>query len=136
MAKTKALAKTEKKILVTGGTGFLGTHIVRQMLDAGAKNLKVMASQVPEWMRDAGVEPAEGSVTDRDALADACKNVSAIFHLAGKVSRNNDDAAQMNRIHLEGTRLLCEAATEAGVQTIVLAVIQRHYRCERGRADL
>ena len=121
MAKTKALAKTEKKILVTGGTGFLGTHIVRQLLEAGAKNLRVMASRVPDWMRDSGVEPAEGSVTDRNALADACKNVAAIFHLAGKVSRNNDDAAEMNRIHLEGTRLLCEAATEAGVQTIVLA---------------
>jgi dihydroflavonol-4-reductase len=121
MAKTKALAKTEKKILVTGGTGFLGTHIVRLMLDAGAKNLIVMASRVPEWMRDAGVEAAEGSVTDRNVLKAACQNVSAIFHLAGKVSRNNDDAAQMNRIHLEGTRLLCEAAKEAGVQTIVLA---------------
>ena len=122
MAKTKALAKTEKKILVTGGTGFLGTHIVRQMLEAaGAKNLRVMASSVPEWMTDSGVEPAEGSVTDRNALADACKNVEAIFHLAGKVSRNNDDAAAMNRIHLEGTRLLCEAASEAGVRTIVLA---------------
>ena len=121
MAKTKALAKTEKKILVTGGTGFLGSHIVRQMLDSGRNNLRVMASRVPEWMRDAGVEAVEGSVTDRNALADACKNVSAIFHLAGKVSRNNDDAARMNRIHLEGTRLLCEAAKEAGVQTIVLA---------------
>ena len=47
--------------------------------------------------------------------------MSAIFHLAGKVSRDNDDAASMNKIHLEGTRLLCEAATEAGVQTMVLA---------------
>jgi len=121
MAKTKALAKTEKKILVTGGTGFLGTHIVRQMLEAGAKNLRVMASSVSEWMKDSGVDAVEGSVTDRNALADACKNVAAIFHLAGKVSRNNDDAAVMNRIHLEGTRLLCEAASEAGVRTIVLA---------------
>jgi len=121
MAKTKALAKTEKKILVTGGTGFLGTHIVRQMLEAGAKNLRVMASSVSEWMKDSGVDAVEGSVTDRNALADACKNVAAIFHLAGKVSRNNDDAAAMNRIHLEGTRLLCEAASEAGVRTIVLA---------------
>src|SRR6476660_3948319 len=102
MAKSKALTKTAKKILLTGGTGFLGTHIVRQMLDAGAKNLRVMASRVPEWMRDAGVEAAEGSVTDRDQLASACQNVSAIFHLAGKVSRKNDDAVQMNRIHLEG----------------------------------
>ena len=121
MAKTKTLAKTEKKILITGGTGFLGAHIVRQFLDAGEKNLLVMASSVPEWMKDAGVEPAEGSVTNREDVANAVKNVSAIFHLAGKVSRDNDDAASMNKIHLEGTRILCEAAKENEVKTMVLA---------------
>lgn len=121
MAKTKALTKTEKRILITGGTGFLGAHIVRQYLDAGQKNLKVMASRVPEWMKDGGVEAVEGSVTKADDVAKACNNVSAIFHLAGKVSRNNDDAAAMNKVHLEGTRLLCEAAKEAGVTTMVLA---------------
>src|SRR5882757_2352274 len=106
MSKTKALTKLDKKILITGGTGFLGAHIVREFLAAGEKNLKVMASHVPEWMKDAGVKAVEGSVTDRDDVARACKNVSAIFHLAGKVSRDNDDAAMMNKIHLEGTRLL------------------------------
>jgi len=121
MAKTKALAKTEKKVLITGGTGFLGTHIVRQFLDSGEKNLRVMASSVPEWMKDAGVEPAEGSVTNRDDVANAVKNVSAIFHLAGKVSRDNEDAAVMNAIHLNGTRLVCEAAKENGVKAMVLA---------------
>lgn len=121
MAKTKALAKTEKKILITGGTGFLGSHIVRQFLDAGEKHLKVMASSVPGWMKDAGVKAVEGSVTNRADVAKACKNVSAIFHLAGKVSRDNNDAAAMNKIHVEGTRLLCEAAKEAGIQTMILA---------------
>ena len=121
MAKTKAITKTEKRILITGGTGFLGTHIVRNFLAYGETNLKVMASRVPEWMKDAGVKAVEGSVTDREDVAKACKNVSAIFHLAGKVSRDNDDAASMNKIHLEGTRLLCEAATDAGVQTMVMA---------------
>jgi len=121
MAKTKSLARTEKKVLITGGTGFLGTHIVRQFLDAGEKNLRVMASSVPEWMKDAGVEPAEGSVTNRDDVANAVKNVSAIFHLAGKVSRDNEDAAVMNAIHLNGTRLVCEAAKENGVKAMVLA---------------
>lgn len=121
MAKPKAITKTEKRILITGGTGFLGTHIVGNFLAYGETNLKVMASRVPEWMKDAGIKAVEGSVTDRETVAKACKNVSAIFHLAGKVSRDNDDAALMNKIHLEGTRMLCEAATEAGVQTLVLA---------------
>ncbi len=121
MPKKKAIAKVEKKILITGGTGFLGAEIVRQFLDAGEKNLRVMASSVPAWMTDAGVEAAAGSVTDREVVADAVKNVSAIFHLAGKVSRDNNDAASMNKIHVEGTRILCEAAKEAGVQTMILA---------------
>ncbi len=119
--KTKALAKTEKKILITGGTGFLGTHIVRQFLGAGEKNLRVMASSVPVWMKDAGIEAAEGSVTNREDVASALKNVEAIYHLAGKVSRDNEDAAQMNKIHVEGTRILCAAAKESGVKTFILA---------------
>lgn len=121
MAKTKALAKTEKRILITGGTGFLGSHVVRQFLEAGEKNLKVMASRVPEWMKDAGVEAVEGSVTNTNDVANAVKNALSIFHLAGKVSRDNNDAMSMNNIHLQGTRLLCEAAKEAGVNTMILA---------------
>lgn len=119
--KTKALTSVERKILITGGTGFLGTHIVKQLLEAGEKNLRVMASSVPVWMRDRGIEPAEGSVTNPADVAAAVKNVSAIFHLAGKVSRDNEDAAIMNRVHVQGTRILCQAAQEAGVKTILLA---------------
>ncbi len=121
MKKTKALAKTEKKILITGGTGFLGTHIVRQFLDAGQKNLRVMASSVPDWMTDAGVEPFTGSVTNREDVAAATKNTEAIYHLAGKVSFAYEGAAQMNKIHVEGTRLLAQAAKENGVKNFILA---------------
>ena len=120
-SKPKALAKASKKILITGGTGFLGAHIVRQLLDAGEKDLRVMASSVPDWMTDAGVDAVEGSVTNIEDVARSVAGVSAIFHLAGKVSRDNSDAALMNKVHVQGTRLLCEAAKEAGVKTIVLA---------------
>jgi dihydroflavonol-4-reductase len=119
--KTKALTKTEKKILITGGTGFLGAHLVRQFLDAGTKNLRVMASSVPDWMKDAGVEPFSGSVTDKEDVAAATRNVEAIYHLAGKVSFAYDGAAQMNKIHVQGTRLLCEAAKENKVKNFILA---------------
>ncbi len=121
MVKKKAATKASKKILITGGTGFLGSEVVRQFLDAGEKNLRVMASSVPDWMKDAGIEASEGSVTEPEDVAAAVKNVSAVFHLAGKVSRNNEDASLMNRVHLEGTRILCEAAAEAKVQKMILA---------------
>lgn len=120
-AKGKPKATKSRKLLITGGTGFLGSEIVRQLLDAGEKNLKVMASSVPEWMLDRGVEACEGSVTSREDVARAVSDAAAVLHLAGKVSRDNSDAAAMNRIHLEGTRLLCEAASEAGASTVVLA---------------
>jgi dihydroflavonol-4-reductase len=119
--KTKALAKTTKKILITGGTGFLGAHVVQQFLDAGEKNLRVMASSVPDWMTDAGVEAFAGSVANREDAAAATKNVEAIYHLAGKVSFAYEGAAQMNKIHVEGTRLLAEAAKENGVKNFILA---------------
>ena len=119
--KTKAVKKIEKKILITGGTGFLGAHLVRQFLDAGQKNLRVMASSVPVWMTDAGVEPFAGSVTNKEDVAAATANCEAIYHLAGKVSFAYDGAVQMNKIHVEGTRLLCEAAKENKVKNFILA---------------
>ena len=118
--KTKS-AKVEKKILITGGTGFLGTHLVSQFLDAGAKNLRVMASSVPVWMTDAGAEACAGSVTNIENVAAATKNCEAIYHLAGKVSFDYDGAAQMNKLHVEGTRLLCAAAKENKVKNFILA---------------
>lgn len=116
-----AKKSSKKKILITGGTGFLGRHLVLQFLNAGAKNLRVMASSVPQWMTDYGVEPFAGSVTNKDDVAKATKNCEAIYHLAGKVSFAYDGAAQMNKIHVEGTRLLCEAAKENKVRNFILA---------------
>jgi dihydroflavonol-4-reductase len=119
--KTTKTPKAQKKILITGGTGFLGKHIVEQFLDAGQKNLRVMASSVPQWMTDRGVEPFPGSVTSREDVAAATKDCEAIYHLAGKVSFEYDGAAQMNKIHVEGTRLLSEAAKENGVRNFIMS---------------
>jgi dihydroflavonol-4-reductase len=109
------------KTLITGGTGFLGTHLVRQLIEAGTENLRVMAGSVPKRLIELGVEPIEGSITNVEDVKRAVEGVTEIYHLAGRVSRSPSDAPEMMRIHVDGTRVLCEAAREAGVRTIVMA---------------
>ena len=74
------------------------------------------------------LKPFAGSVTKKEDVAAATKNCEAIYHLAGKVSFAYDGAAQMNKIHVEGTRLLCEAAKENKVKNFILASSSRHDR--------
>ena len=53
---TKRRAAIEKRqratTLITGGTGFLGSHLVHQLIDEGAKNIRVMATSIPDWLVD------------------------------------------------------------------------------------
>ena len=122
---TKRHAAIVKKVppttLITGGTGFLGAHLVRQLVQSGAKDIRVMATSIPEWLTGLGVDTFEGSVTNAENVAHAVEGVSEIYHLAGKVSREKDEAREMYKLHVDGTRLLCDAAKKAGVKTIVLA---------------
>ncbi len=122
---TKRRAAIEKRqratTLITGGTGFLGAHLVRQLIDEGARDIRVMATSVPDWLVDLGVETFEGSITNADDNKRAVEGISEIYHLAGRVSREQKDSRAMYDIHVEGTRLLCDAAKSAGTKTIVLA---------------
>jgi dihydroflavonol-4-reductase len=122
---TKRRAAIEKRqravTLITGGTGFLGSHLVRQLTEDGAKNIRVMATSIPDWLVDLGVETFAGSIINAEDTKRAVEGISEIYHLAGKVSREREDARSMYEVHVEGTRVLCDAAKAAGVRTIVLA---------------
>jgi dihydroflavonol-4-reductase len=120
--KTTALAKKAKPItLVTGGTGFLGAHLVRLLVEEGAGPVRVLSTSSPAWLEELGVETLAGSITSPDMVARAVEGVAEVYHLAGRVSREPEDAHLMYRLHVEGTRLLCEAARVAGVKSIVMA---------------
>ncbi|HLK91851.1 MAG TPA: NAD-dependent epimerase/dehydratase family protein [Polyangia bacterium] len=111
-------------ILVTGGTGFLGTHLLRLLAadQETAKRVRVLAhSAAPGWLRGLGVELCEGSVTSPDDVKRALDGVGEVYHLAGLVSHLPGDGHKMYAVHVDGTRVLCEAAARAGVRRIVMA---------------
>ena len=106
---------TMAKTLVTGASGFLGSHLIERL---DPRNLRVL---VRESRPEGDVEVVEGSVLDPEAVARAVDGVEHVYHLAGKVSRNPDDVRELYRVHVEGTATLCRAAKKAGVKRIVLA---------------
>lgn len=99
--------------LVTGGTGFLGQHLVRALLDAG-HDVRVLARSSDRALERAGATFQRGSILSARQLEQAVDGVDGVFHLAGKVERDPKRAHRLFTLHVTGTRNLLEtvAATE------------------------
>jgi dihydroflavonol-4-reductase len=110
------------KTLITGATGFLGTHLVDELVRLGqGRDLRVFSQNRSERLASLGVEVITGSVTAAADVARAVDGVERIYHLAGLVSRKREEAHRMYAVHVEGTRLLCAAARTAGCKRVVVA---------------
>jgi nucleoside-diphosphate-sugar epimerase len=99
------------KVLVTGASGFLGSHVAEQLVrDGHAVRCLVRRSSERAFLDKLGVELAYGAVEDRDAVAAAAKDVDAIVHSAGLVkAKRPEDFVSTN---VDGTRNLLEVALD------------------------
>ena len=106
--------------LVTGGTGFVGTHVVRALLARGGK-VRALArpSSRRENLADLDVEIAEGDLTDRASLARAMKGASTVYHVAADYRLWCKDPQELYRANAGGTENVLSAAAEAGVAKVV-----------------
>jgi dihydroflavonol-4-reductase len=107
-------------LLVTGGTGFLGSALVPLLAREGHR-LRLLARGEAAEARAAGAEVVRADLQDRAAVRRALKGVEAVYHLAGRVSFEAGDPCALHRLHVQCTRELLEDAGAAGVERVVLA---------------
>ncbi len=112
------------RIFVTGGTGFVGSHTVAALVRAG-HDVRLLARK-PERVAAAlapfGVDAPEyaiGDVTDREAVAAGMAGCDAVLHAASVYSLDVRRARETREVNVNGTRLVLEAAADAGIDPIV-----------------
>lgn len=122
-----------QRVLVTGATGFLGSHVVAGLRARGVvAALRERGREVVALVRDPetvlaralaeqGATLVRGDVLDGPSVEAAAKGCDAVLHCAGKVSRDAADASVMNRVNVSGVETTLAACERAGVRRAVVA---------------
>ena len=119
-----------KRILVTGGSGFIGSHIVEHYQGkAEIRVLDNLRTGRRQNLDGLACEFVEGDVSDRATVAKAVEGVDYIFHLAALVSvpESMEKIVECNRINSVGTIVLLEEAAKAGVKKLILSTSAANY---------
>lgn len=101
-------------ILVTGGTGFVGKHLIHRMRKDGLPVRALVRNPAKAaWLRDLGVDVVSGDIADKTSLEAAAAGVERVIHLVGIIQER--PGATFQSVHVAGTQNLLEAAKITGV---------------------
>ncbi|NJR59306.1 MAG: NAD-dependent epimerase/dehydratase family protein [Cyanobacteria bacterium CRU_2_1] len=122
------------KALVTGANGFTGSHLVKTLEQQGHTVVGlVRKSSNLSRLKECHVQLVYGDITDRAALKTAMQGVDTVFHTAAYVELGLVNAAEMERINVEGTRAVLEIALATGMSKLVYCSTIGIYGDTQGR---
>ncbi|WP_251964461.1 NAD-dependent epimerase/dehydratase family protein [Salinibacter ruber] len=82
----------ERTAFVTGGTGFVGSHLVEELLHRGMDEVRCLVRTDPKWLSDLNVTPVHGDLSDVEVLWEALDGVDEVYHVAGRTRAPTEDA--------------------------------------------
>jgi dihydroflavonol-4-reductase len=108
------------KAFVTGGTGFIGQHVVRKLLERGYDVAALARSDSSAaTLQAAGAQVVRGDISDKAAMRAGMAGVDVVFHIAAWYKVGDPDWLQAERINVGGTRNVLTLAVELEVPRIV-----------------
>lgn len=108
------------KTLVTGATGFIGSHVARLLAERGDDlRLAVREGSDDELIRDLDAERVSWDVLDRRAVRRALKGVELVFHAAGVTSVRPSDRDRLFAVNVGGTKTVLGECLRAGVERVI-----------------
>ena len=109
-------------ILVTGATGFLGSELVRQLLQQGkpVRALKRHNSVIPEILsKQPSINWFNGDILDQYDLTEAMEGITQVYHCAALISFRKEDKKKLLQVNVEGTANLVNICLENNIQKLV-----------------
>ena len=131
MKKTQTTSVSKGTVLVTGGAGRLGRHIISSLLSNGVTVRALVRRKEDVHKLPSGTVPFVGDITSQNVIIDACKGVDTVYHFAAIVSQVTGGHKEILRVNTEGTRILLEAADLSGVKKLILASTVNVYGSKR-----
>jgi dihydroflavonol-4-reductase len=112
------------RAVVTGATGFLGSHLARQLVDAGV-DVSVLVRPTSDLRRLQGLDldVVSGDVTDRASVSRALAGADTAFHCAALVELGPRDRSRLQQVNVEGTRHVLEAAAENSALAVYVSSV-------------
>src|SRR5580765_1041301 len=110
------------KAFVTGGTGFIGSRVIKRLRERGDEVVALVRSpDKASGLADQGVVLVEGDLSSDDAIKRGTEGADAVFHIGAvyKVGSPKEEQAPMWDANVAGTERILDAAEAAGVQRIV-----------------
>ena len=107
-------------ILITGATGYIGSHLTKSFIDKGIP-VRILCRSLPKqsFFKHPGIEIIKGDITDKDSIQRAMQQIDQVYHLAAYARIWAKRPETFHQINVEGTKNVLEAAFQSGVKSMV-----------------